>query len=110
MAADTKTVADAFPKAQVIVALSEWWANEKLETDALAALASEPKAKVSVLTPIIEIDSHRVLRALLEIERVIGRDVPEKLIRSGGYESFEELVTDIIPKVEKLVVKGDVDD
>jgi len=107
MTADTKTVVNTFPKAQVIEALSKWWASEKLETETLAALAPEPKAKVSVLTPIIEIDSHRVVRALLEIEKVIGRDVPEKLIRSGGYESFEELIADLIPKVEKLVLKGD---
>lgn len=110
MTTDTKTVAGVFPKAQVIAALTDWWASEKLETETLAALAPEPKGKASILTPIIEIDSHRVVRALLEIEKVIGRDVPEKLIKSGGYESFDELLADLVPKVEKLVIKGDVND
>ena len=94
---------DKFPEAAVRKALADWWATEAAEAAALASNtpASKPGTP-SILTPIVEIDSHRVVRALLTLDEVLGFDVPTKVIQKGGYESYDEMVDDLVMKLGEI--------
>ena len=94
-----------FPKEKVIAALNEWWASEKASEGSLSASAPKAGVKVSVLTPIIEIDSHRALNALITAETIIGAEISESNIKEGGYNSFNELIEDLVPRIEAVFNK-----
>lgn len=95
-------LASVFPHSEIIAALDEWWETEIEE----AELPPEPEAPVSIMQPIVEIDSHRAVRVLITVEEVLGGGhIPESIIQKGGYSDFEEMKADLIPKLEAYYVK-----
>jgi hypothetical protein len=58
-----------------------------------------------VLTPIVTIDSHRAVRALLEVETVLGFEVPPRVVKLGGYASFDEMSDHLVAGLNKLFIK-----
>jgi len=95
----------AFPQAEIVSALEEWWADEKAEDALLKNDESPPPSTTSVMAPLVEIDSHRVVRALLTIEPLVGFEIPETVIRSGGYEDIADMTSDLVPRLQKLFEK-----
>ena len=93
-----------FPKEKVISALNEWWASETSE-DSLRVSPPKSGVKVSILTPIIEIDLHRVVNALIVAEKIIGVDISESNIKEGGYSSFDDLIDHLVPRIECIFNK-----
>ena len=45
-----------------------------------------------------------IAEAVLDIE--IPDDKMGKIIKSGGYETFDEMINDISPKLEKVFLEG----
>lgn len=86
-----------FPQSDVDSALDEWWEAEAED----AELPPEPTGTVDVMNPLMEIDSHRAVRALITIEEVLNvGHIPESIIKPGGYADFEEMKADLMPKLE----------
>ena len=40
-------------------------------------------------------------------KKVLAIDLPPEIIKPGGYASFEEMVGDLVPKLEKVFI-GDI--
>jgi len=98
--------AKVFPKDSVIKALDEWWAGELADAQSIADLSEGlAEEEQSALAPLVEIDSHRAVRALLSIEEILGTDIPESVIKSGGYSSFDEMRDSLMPKLEARFAK-----
>ncbi len=95
------TLPTAFPTADVEAALVEWWEIEQQD----AALPGDPPPVPDIMTPSIEIDSHRAVRALIVLEEVVKFEIPETAIRKGGYEDFADMKADIIPRLQLLFEK-----
>jgi hypothetical protein len=93
-----------FDATKVRKALAKWWELEKQEAADLATDAPPPKRPVSVMTPIIEIDSHRAVRALLVAEEIVGFDIPPRTVKMGGYTSFDEMSDHLVSELEKIFV------
>lgn len=94
----------AFPEKDILAAIDRWWADEQNQ----AVVLSEPKASdsnQSVLKPLKEIDSHRVVRCIMTLEPIVGIEIPEKTIQSGGYDTISELKTDMVQKLKALFEK-----
>ncbi len=53
----------------------------------------------SGLMPVI--DSLIVVELLVVLEDVVSLELPENLIKRGGYESIDEAVADLLPKIER---------
>lgn len=94
-----------FPEDKVRAAFAEWWRVEQQDAADLAADAPPPKRPISVLTPIVEIDSHRAVRALLEAEKVVSFKVPPRIVKLGGYTSADEMVEHLVSELKKLFIK-----
>lgn len=97
--------ADEFPEAKIRAAFAAWWRQEQLDAAELAAGTPQPKRPASVLTPIIEIDSHRATIALLTVEDAIGSQIPPRLVKMGGYTSIEDMAEHLVSELKKLFIK-----
>jgi hypothetical protein len=47
------------------------------------------------------IDSLVVVEVLLELETQVPFDLPESLVRAGGYDSVDEVVQHLMPKLQQ---------
>jgi hypothetical protein len=47
------------------------------------------------------IDSLVVVEVLLELETQVPFDLPESLVQAGGYDSVDEVVQHLMPKLQK---------
>lgn len=90
----------AFPRAEVEAALDEWWEGEQQD----AALPGDPPPD-DIMTPAVEIDSHRAVRALIVLQEVVRFEIPETVIKDGGYDDFAEMRRELVPALQALFDK-----
>src|SRR5450755_3152361 len=80
-------------------ALEDWWANESQSFDAAVAGTAASGGTASVWAGLPEIDSKAVVKASPVIRAYIGIDLDPTMIRKGGYDSFDDLAGDLLPKL-----------
>lgn len=81
----------------VLAALETWW-DEHAEQDANDPLAVQrPEGSVLNIQPAI--DSLAAVEALLVLEELLGKEAPVTLVKSGGYQSREEFLDDLVSNV-----------
>ena len=96
----------AFPLADVTAALNEWWDSERQDAALPGDAAPAGGTTTSdIMNPTVEIDSHRAVRALITLEEVLKFEVPETVIKNGGYDDFEQMKEHLIPQVKALFEK-----
>jgi len=89
--------------------------NKTLETSIRKFLAEEGAMQavlhgnstqvVGGIGPQPVIDSLVVVEVLLELETHVPFDLPESLVRAGGYDTIDEVVQHLIPQIEKRWIK-----
>jgi len=82
-------------------ALRKWWDDEAQDFD--AAVSKTNKVWQTMMP---EIDSKAVVKASPIIKRFLGTPLDPRLIKKGGYASFDDLVKDLLPKLRKLCPVG----
>lgn len=90
-----------FPLDEVLAALEQWW-NDELDDSTLPGDKAPPP---DIMKPAVEIDSHRAVRALVTLEEVVKFEIPESVIKEGGYDTFEEMKAHLVPNVAALYEK-----
>ncbi len=80
--------------------LRTWWDNEVGGADNPFADPKPPEGTIFDVLPAI--DSLGVINGLLRIEKHVGFEVPSRVIRRGGYSGFEDMMSDLLPKVRAL--------
>lgn len=81
--------------------LRAWWDREVGGADDPFADPKPPSGTIFDVLPAI--DSLGAVSGLLTIEKHVGFEVPSRLIRHGGYSSFEDMASDLLPKVRVMV-------
>jgi acyl carrier protein len=104
---ETLVITEKFPEITLLATIDSWWVEEQSEALTLAGTAA-PTKKPSLMTPLKTIDSHRVVRCILELEPVLGIDIPESVIQKGGYDTIAELKADLVEKLKALHAKAHV--
>lgn len=94
-------------KARLIAELEAWYATETESIDGEVEAAAPAGEGGSVISVRPAIDSKRVVDATLVTEEVLGIELPPEIIKPGGYDTFEEMIEDIVPKL-KNVFTGDL--
>lgn len=74
-------------------ALRAWWDDESQSFDAAVA------GTAAVWEGMPEIDSKAVVKASPVVKQFTGGDLDPKLIRRGGYASFDDLANDLCAKL-----------
>lgn len=81
--------------------LRAWWDGEVGGED--DPFADPKPASGTIFDVLPAIDSLGVVNGLLTIEKHIGFEVPSRIIRRGGYGSFDDMASDLLPKVRAMV-------
>ena len=95
----------AYPRQAIMQELQAWWDDETGAGAAKDPFADPPVRGGSVLDLQPAVDSLRIVTALVIIEKRLGFKVPVNVIQRGGYDSFEEMIADLVPKVQTLYEK-----
>ena len=98
--AETET-APAFPAEQIESSIRKYLASE-VETQAkLHGGGTASGGSGSSAGPEPVIDSLVVVSVLCEVETIFPFDLPESLVEEGGYDTVDDVIEDIMPKLEK---------
>jgi hypothetical protein len=107
LALDTPTLksvsADAPNKlAELSQALREWWLQETTDWD-LRVAASGNETNSDLWDSMPTVDSKTVARTSPIFQKHLGCPLDVKLIRPGGYESFDDMINHVVPAmIEQL--------
>lgn len=98
---ETVVIRTAYNEAALLDALRGWWDDEcGGANDPFAAPPTEKRTVMDLSPPL---DSLRVVKGLLVIEEIIGRKVPVRFIKKGGYSTFDEFASDMVPKIREFM-------
>lgn len=84
--------------------LRAWWDGETSDWDA-EVTGSSPKLSGELWERMPEIDSKVVARSSGIFEKHFGIPLDVRLIRRGGYSSVEDMVEDLVPKMQAKLKK-----
>lgn len=98
---DLKRVFDK-KKRELIKELEAWYDKETASIDGTVAAGAPSGTGGSIIGIHPAIDSKRVVDATVVTEQVLGIELPPEIIKPGGYNSFGEMIADIVPKLEKV--------
>lgn len=88
-------------RAKLVIALEAWFEDETQPIDGGAPPPpSGGGGSIVGMRPAIDskrvVDAGRVTRQVLEIE------LPPEIIKRGGYATCEEMISDLVPKLERV--------
>ena len=59
-----------------------------------------PAATGAIAQTLFQVDSLVVVSILCAIEPLVGFELPESVVRTGGYASVEQAIGQLLPKIE----------
>ncbi|MGQ0659684.1 acyl carrier protein [Sphingosinicella sp.] len=93
----------SFPEDKVIAAIKTCWIAETAKGTPEKPTADKPG---SIMDPLIEIDSHGVVRCFVSIEKETGIAIPETEAKDTGYDSLNDLIANVVPLAKKYFEKN----
>ena len=78
-------------KEQIQQMLSDFWDEQALEA------SPEGDIPIDCLAP--PLDSLAAVEVLVALDKLLGKKIPDSVIKSGGYESKEEFITHLSENV-----------
>jgi hypothetical protein len=95
-----------FPKDHVEASLRDWWAqqeqDQKLISDPVEDLQPTSETVFAVV-PLVS--SHHALNAVLEVEKIVGYEIPDSVVKRGGYQDCEEFVKHMMGRLDAYHAK-----
>ncbi|MCH2239895.1 MAG: hypothetical protein MK060_18625 [Blastomonas sp.] len=94
----------AFPKIDVIKALID----ELLEVARIEAKLrgiALPEDETGIRNAPVPLDSLSIVDTLCAVEAVIGVELRDNIVQTGGYVSIEEALGHLVPRIEKVWIK-----
>lgn len=82
--------------------LEAWFAEETSSIDGTIEAGAPSGTGGSIMGKRPAIDSKRVVDATVITQEVIGIDLPPEIIKPGGYDSCDEMLDDLRPKLAKV--------
>ena len=99
-----KPEVEEFPKAKVIAALTAELiecARAEAQVRGIALPTETPK----IIRAAVPMDSLSVVDTLCAVEPVIGFELRESMVQTGGYASIEEALEHLVPKIERMWIR-----
>jgi hypothetical protein len=97
---ELEEMAHAYDEGAIRAELRSWWDGQVDSADDPFAAPKPTSGTIFDVIPVV--DSLSVVTALVAIEKHVGFKVPSRVIQRGGYNSFDEMVDDLVPKVSAL--------
>ena len=102
--AGSAVIGTAFPSAEVTECLRNELIEVVKEDAAIKGVALPAKVEDVVSLP-THVDSLVVVAILCAIEPIVGFELPESLVRTGGYRSVVTALDHLLPRIEKEWMK-----
>jgi hypothetical protein len=100
----TKTAAPAktaiFPKAAVLTALTAELVDH-IKSEAAIKGYVLPGSDGAIVKAAVHVDSLVTVDILCTVEPIIGFELPQNVVRTGGYTSIEAAVDHLMPRIQK---------
>jgi hypothetical protein len=87
---------------ELISELEAWFEEETASIDGTISAGAPSGGGGSIITMRPAIDSKRVVDATVVTKLVLGIELPPEIIKAGGYANCEEMIVDIVPKLQKV--------
>ena len=102
--APPQPAATAFPKADAIRALVDELlqvARAEAQVRGIDLHTENPQ----IIQAPVPLDSLSVVDTLCAVEQVLDIELRDSIVRTGGYNSIEKAIDDLLPKIERVWVK-----
>lgn len=99
--APPKLAAAVFPKANVVAALTAELIEIARSEAQVRGIALPPDAPEIITVP-VPLDSLSVVDTLCAIEPLVGVQLRESIVQTGGYDSVEAALEHLIPRIERV--------
>jgi len=87
--------------AQLAAELRAWWAQESADWDSVVAGGADtPSLSGGLWDGMPTVDSKAVARTSPIFKKHLGIPLDVKLVRAGGYASIDDVIGDLVPKME----------
>lgn len=87
-----------YPRQKVQEVIRNWWSREQEELKKVADPPAEiPVGTVFDVVPLIS--SHRAVEIILDLELVLGIEIPDSVVKRGGYQSCDEMISHLEAKL-----------
>jgi hypothetical protein len=93
-----------FPKAEVEACLRDELIEAVTAEAGIKGLPL-PAAPAQIAGTPFQIDSLVVVSILCTIEPIVGIELPDSVVRAGGYGSIASALQHLLPRIEKLCIK-----
>ena len=92
-----------YPKREVQVAIRDWWTREQEELQKIADPVDELQPNSGTVFDLVPVVSSRhAVEVVLDLEDVLGYEIPDSVIKRGGYHSCDEMVEHLDGKLAAL--------
>lgn len=88
----------------LIAALEKWFEEETAAIDGSVEADAPSGSGGSIMGMRPAIDSKRVIDATVITKKVLEIELPPQIIKAGGYASCEEMIADLVPKLDRKSV------
>jgi hypothetical protein len=61
-----------------------------------------PASAAAIVKASVQVDSLVTVSILCAVEPIVGFELPESVVRTGGYTSVEAAMAHLVPRIEKL--------
>jgi hypothetical protein len=89
----------SFPKAAVEVGLRDELV-ETVKSEAAVKGIALPSASADIAKTPFQVDSLVVVSILCMVEPIVGFELPDSVVRAGGYASIESALAHLLPRIE----------
>lgn len=87
--------------------LKDWFEAETAAIDGSVDAGAPSGTGGSIMGMRPAIDSKRVVDATVVTKKVLEIELPPQIIKAGGYNSCDEMIADLVPKLERVFL-GDI--
>ena|SRR5690242_16341153 len=89
-----------FPEQELRAALLNFW-DQKVKERRKDPFSAKSKIEGTVYELVPALDSMTIVRSFVVVGKLLKMKIPVGLVKRGGYDSREEMLDDLIPKIKK---------
>jgi hypothetical protein len=102
--APLKPAVAVFPKGDVVAALTAELIDVARSEAQVRGIALPPDAP-KVIKAAVPLDSLSVVDTLCALEPVVGFELRDQIVRTGGYDSIEAALDHLVPRIERAWIR-----
>ena len=92
-----------FQQEQITQAIRDWYTREQEELRKIADPVDELQPNSGTVFDLVPVvSSHHAVEIVLDLEDIVGYEIPDSVIKRGGYRSCEEMVNHLSGKIAAL--------